>query len=101
MLTLLNVLQLVLYIALLALLGQGVLHVVAGAGRERNVCYRLLQLMSRPFTTAVRRLTPAQLPDGLVAVLTFCLLALLYGVVTFERIDLCVTGAQVGRPGCR
>ena len=50
MLIFLNVLQLVLYIALLALAGQGVLFVLAGAGRQRNFFYKLLQVLSKPFT---------------------------------------------------
>lgn len=101
MLTVLNYLQLVLYIALLALAGQGVLYVLAGAGRERNFFYKLLQVLSKPFTLMVRRITPRQVSDAQVPVVTFLLLAVLYAVVTFERADLCVTGNMVGQAGCR
>ena len=101
MLTFLNYLQLVLYIALLALVGQGVLYVLAGAGRDRNVFYKLLQLLSKPFTLVVRRITPRQVSDGQVPVVTFLLLLVLYAVVTIERADLCVTGNMVGQAGCR
>lgn len=101
MLTLLNAAQLVLYIAVLALLGQGLLHVLAGDGRERNVFYKLLQVVSRPFTWAVRRITPRQVPDSTVPLLTLCLLAAMYVAVTFERVDHCVMSLQVGQAGCR
>lgn len=101
MLTLLNLTQLVLYIALLALMGQGVLHVLAGPGRSGNVFYRVLQLLSSPFTRTLRRLAPRALGDAQVAWLTFVLLAALYGVVTVARADWCISGGLLGQAGCR
>ena len=101
MLNFLNAVQLVLYIALLALLGQGVLYVLAGARRESNFFYRFLQVLSKPFTRAVRRITPHQVPASAVAAITFCLLAALYLVVTFERVDFCITNQRIGQAGCR
>lgn len=90
MLTFLNLLQLILYIPLLALAGQGALWVLAGPKRQSNFFYRLLQLLSKPFTAAMRRLTPAKVADQHVPIVTFFLLLVVYFVVTFERIDLCL-----------
>lgn len=101
MLTVLNIVQLVLYVALLALAGQGVLYLLAGAKREGNIFYTLLRVISKPFTLPVRKLTPRQVADRHVPVVTFFLLLILYAIVTFERIDLCVTSQMVGQPGCR
>lgn len=101
MLTFLNAVQLVLYIALLALVGQGALYVLAGQRRESNVFYKLLQVVGKPFTWLVRKITPRQVSDTQVPVVTFCLLSVIYMVVTFERADLCVTQGLVGQPGCR
>lgn len=98
MLTFLNIAQLVLYIALLALLGQGALFVLAGAKRERNIFYQLLQIVSKPFTLVVRKLTPQKVADRHVPIVTFFLLLVLYAVVTFEKIGLCV---EAGMEGCR
>jgi hypothetical protein len=98
MLTFLNLLQLVLYIALIALLGQGLLFVLAGAKRSTNLFYQLLQIVSKPFTALVRKLTPAKVADRHVPVVTFFLLVIVYAVVTFEKIDLCV---RSGMEGCR
>jgi hypothetical protein len=98
MLTFLNLAQLVLYIALLALLGQGALFVLAGAKRERNIFYQLLQIVSKPFTLLVRKLTPQKVADRHVPIVTFFLLLVLYAVVTFEKIGLCV---EAGMEGCR
>jgi len=96
MLTLLNILQLVFYIALLALVGQGALHVLAGPRRDSNFFYRLLQVISKPFTVPVRWITPRQVDDRHVPVVTFLLLLIAYGVVTFEKINLCMAANMAG-----
>jgi hypothetical protein len=96
MLTFLNLLQLVLYIALLALLGQGLLYVLAGAKRDTNFFYQLLKIVSKPFTLVVRRLTPAKVADRHVPVIAFGLLLIAYAVVTFEKINYCVGLNMVG-----
>jgi hypothetical protein len=98
MLPLLNIAQLVLYIALLALLGQGVLYLLAGSKRQSNSFYQLLQIVSKPFTVPVRKLTPAKVADRHVPVVTFFLLAIAYVVVTLEKISLCVS---LGPGACR
>ena len=98
MLTFLKLAQLILYIPLLALLGQGALYVLAGPRRDGNVFYRLLQLLSRPFTVVVRRITPRQVSDQQVPIVTFFLVVIAYAVVTFEKIDLCM---KVGLEQCR
>jgi hypothetical protein len=94
----LNFLQLVLYIPLLALIGQGVLFVLAGHKRQENFFYQLLQLISKPFTFLVRKTTPAKVSDQHVPVVTFFLLLVVYAVVTFEKISLCLS---VGVGVCR
>lgn len=101
MLSALNIVQLVLYIALLALVGQGILFVLAGAKRESNVFYKLLQVLSKPFTLPVRKITPKLVSDSQVPLVTFLLLVVLYAVVTFERADLCVKSNMVGQAGCQ
>jgi hypothetical protein len=101
MLTFLNIVQLILYVALLALVGQGVLYVLAGANREQNLFYTLLRVISKPFTVPVRKVTPRQVADQHVPWVTFFLLLILYAIVTFERMDLCVTSNMVGQPGCQ
>jgi len=98
MLTFLNLVQLLLYIPLLALLGQGVLFVLAGAKRQQNLFYQLLQVISKPFTFLVRKATPAKVADQHVPVVTFFLLLIVYAVVTFEKISLCV---QIGVEACK
>ena len=98
MLSFLNIAQLVLYVALLALVGQGMLYVLAGANRDRNIFYQLLQIVSKPFTLLVRKITPKQVADHQVPLVTFFLLLVVYAIVTIEKISLCV---QSGMEGCR
>ena len=94
----LNLLQMLLYIPLLALAGQGALFVLAGPKRDSNFFYRLLQLLSKPFTFVVRKLTPAKVNDVHVPFVTFFLLVIAYAVVTFEKIDVCL---RLGLEQCR
>ncbi len=101
MLNVLNAIQLVLYIALLALLGQGILYVLSGPRRDTNFFYKLLQTVSKPFTWPVRKITPKQVGDHQVPVVTFLLLVVIYAIVTFERVNLCVTANLVGQTGCQ
>ena len=98
MLTFLSLLQLILYIPLLALAGQGLLFVLAGPKRDANFFYRLLQLLSKPFTLLVRKITPAKVADHQVPIVTFFLVMIAYAVVSFEKIDLCM---RVGLEQCR
>jgi hypothetical protein len=101
MLNLLSAVQLVFYIALLAMLGQGVLHLLAGTNRHQNFFYSLLRIVSRSFTADVRRVVTRQVPDSLVPARTFFLLAVANGVVTFERMDLCFQTNSIGKTRCR
>lgn len=98
MLTFLTYAQLTLYIPLLALLGQGLLFVLAGPRRDTNFFYQLLKLLSKPFTVLVRRLTPAKVADHHVPLVTFLLLTVVYVIVTLERISLCL---RIGMELCR
>jgi hypothetical protein len=96
MLLFLSILKLVFEIALLSLLGQGFLFLLAGERRDRNVFYQLLQTLTRPFTSLARRLTPSRVADRHVPFVAFFLLAIGWVVVTIERIRLCVSVDMVG-----
>jgi cytochrome b561 len=98
MLIALNLIQLVLYIALLALVGQGVLYVLSGPKRDTNFFYKLLQVLTKPFVVLARKVTPRQVSDQHVPFVAFFLLAILYVVVTMEKIQLCI---GLNMEGCR
>ncbi|MBL8316342.1 MAG: hypothetical protein JNK55_21635 [Rubrivivax sp.] len=98
MLLFLSSLKMVCEIALLALVGQAVLYVLAGAKRDDNFFYQLLKILTRPFIAAARFITPRQVLDAHVPLVAFLLLLLTWAVVTFEKIRHCV---GVDMVGCR
>jgi len=99
MLQFLNIAQVVLYVAMLALLGQGLLFVLAGAKRDSNFFYKLLQVISKPFTLPMRKVTPRQVADEHVPLITFFLLLVISFIVFVERGYLMCE--QLGYTDCR
>jgi len=98
-LRLLNILQVVLYVPLLALLGQALLFVLAGGKHQSNFFYQLLSKLASPFTWLVRTLAPKVLSVAQVGVITFMLLVVCSFVVFAERGYLyCV---ELGYADCR
>lgn len=88
--------KLICEIALLALLGQGVLAALAGAKRDTNFFYQLLKILTRPFTAFARFITPRQVGDHQVGFVAFFLLAVLWVIVTFEKVSFCMNNKMVG-----
>jgi uncharacterized membrane protein len=46
-----------------ALVGQGILYLLAGQGREQNMFYRIIKLIASPALWLARRLTPKFVVD--------------------------------------
>ncbi|MCM2251971.1 MAG: hypothetical protein NDJ19_06400 [Ramlibacter sp.] len=90
MLTLVSIIKLLAEIALLALAGQGVLALLAGAKRDQNLFYQLLQILTRPFVTAARFITPKAVLDRHVPIVAFLLLFFAWLVATMTKISICV-----------
>lgn len=98
MLLTLNSLQLVFYIGLLALLGQGVLYVLAGLKRDTNLFYQLFVMVNRPWLALSRWLSPAGFSDRLKGWVALALVAAAYVATTLAKIEYCVS---VAMQGCR
>lgn len=96
---LLNIVQVILYVPLLALLGQGALFVLAGGRHQGNFFYKLLATLSSPFTMLVRWVTPKALSAGQVGMITFVLVAACSFMVFAERGYLLCE--QAGYTDCR
>ena len=99
MLRFLNILQVILYVPLLSLLGQGALFVLAGGRHRDNFFYQLLVTVASPFTVVVRKLTPKSLSNGHVGFITFMLVAVCSFIVFAERGYLMCE--QLGHTDCR
>jgi hypothetical protein len=74
MLLFVSICKLVAEIALLALAGQWVLGLLAGAKRDQNFFYQLLQMMTRPFVKGARMISPKVVIDRHVPLVAFFLL---------------------------
>lgn len=90
-------LKLVAEIALLCLVGQGVLGLLAGPRRDHNAFYRVLAVVTSPFVRGARWLTPRVVIDRHVPLVAFLLLAMVWLTATVARIGLCV---EIGVERC-
>lgn len=90
MLQIVTVAHLVVWIALLALAGQLVLGVLAGARREGNFFYKLLETVASPFVKLTRRIAPRAVVDRHVPLLTLVVLGVAVVLLSIARIGLCL-----------
>jgi hypothetical protein len=90
MLLLVSSIKLVAEIALMALIGQFLLGLLAGAKRDSNLFYGVLDVLTRPFVKLTRLITPRVVLDRHVPLAAFFLLALIWIVATGYKINLCV-----------
>ena len=86
---LIGILRALVEVAGLFLLGQGVLWLLAGPARERNVMYRLFTVLTAPVLWCVRRLTPRVILDRHLPVVSFFLLFWLWIVLAYARLIVC------------
>ena len=98
MLLLASSVKLIAEIALLALLGQWLLGMLAGERREENFFYRLLQVLTNPFTKAVRAITPRVVLDRHVPLATLLLMLVIWLLATLAKVSICM---QIGMEACR
>jgi hypothetical protein len=98
LLLIVSAVKLIVEIALMALAGQFLLGLLAGAKREQNFFYRVLQVLTNPVVKGVRFLTPRVVLDRHVPLAAFALLASIWLLTTIVKIDLCL---RVGIDQCR
>lgn len=88
-LLLVSVLRALVEVAGFALLGQGLLGVLAGKYREQNIFYRALRTVTGPAVKSVRFISPRFILDAHIPVLTFFLLFWLWIVLALVKRHLC------------
>jgi hypothetical protein len=98
MLFLATSLKLIAEIALMALAGQFIVGLLAGAKRENNFAWRLLKVLTDPFVKFARLVSPRVVIDRHVPVVAFLLLAFGWLAATLFKIQVCV---DAGMQGCR
>lgn len=82
--------KLVAEIALMAFAGQFVLGLLAGPRRDANFFYRLLGVLTQPFVTVMRRITPRVVIDRHVPLAAVMGLLSIWLVATIAKIEVCV-----------
>lgn len=98
MLTAASLIKLIAEIALMALLGQWVLGLLAGAKKQQNLFYQILEIVGRPFVSLARLITPKMVLDRHVPVVAFLLLLFTWLLATIYRIQTCL---QIGVELCK
>lgn len=87
---LISAMRLLVEVAGYTLIGQGILAVLAGKSRERNVVYRLMQTISSPAVKLVRLVTPRVIVDRHVPFVAFFLLFWLWIGLTIAKRYVCI-----------
>ena len=83
-------LKTLLEVAGMALIGQAVLYLLAGAAREQNFFYRLLKLIGSPAVRITRFITPRRLvPDAHITLAAFFLVAGVWLALFIVKVELC------------
>jgi len=90
MLLLISSVKLIAEIALLALAGRWLLGVLAGARRETNLFWRVLDAMSQPFVKATRAVTPRIVLDRHIPLAAFVALGMVWVAATLAKIQWCL-----------
>ncbi|WP_255249991.1 hypothetical protein [Polaromonas sp. AET17H-212] len=83
---------------MLALFGQWVLGLLAGAKKDGNLFYQILQIVGKPFVVAARFITPKQIIDRHVPFVAFLLLLFVWIAATLTRIRICL---EIGVELCK
>lgn len=98
MITLLVVLKALVEIAALALLGQGLLYILAGGKREGNLFYRVLSTVTGPLWKSVRFIAPRFIVDRHIGALAFLVLGLVWYYLASSTVSLCLDDLR--HPNC-
>lgn len=67
-------------VALVVMVGQGILFVLAGASRHQNLIYRMFTVVTGPIMKATRFITPRFIVDQHIGLVAFFLLLLLWAL---------------------
>ena len=90
MFLMISALKLVAEIALMALLGQWLVGLLAGQRKQHNVFYQLLEIMARPFVRLARWLSPRTVLDRHLPLVAFLLLGFVWLAATAAKISHCL-----------
>ena len=90
-LLILGVLRALVEVAMLFLLGQGLLGLLAGRGRDNNTMYKLFLIVTGPVVKTMRRVTPRQVIDKHIPYIAFGVLFWLWIALAWIKRLYCDT----------
>jgi hypothetical protein len=82
-------------VAVVGMLGQGLLWVVAGERRESNLVYKLFKTVTSPVMKVTRFITPRIVLDRHIWLVSTLLLGMLWLALTVLKIKLVLEGSPV------
>ena len=85
-------------LSLMFVVGRFILGLLAGAKRQTNVFWQLLDLASKPSLWLTRRVSPKLILDQHIPLATVSWLIIAWVLVVMVKIDLCL---QVGAAACQ
>lgn len=92
MLELVVILKALTEVAGMALIGQGILFLLAGANYRKNIPYAILAAVTRPVFVLARFLSPRFVPNGSIWAVTPALVLIVWIVLTYLKIKLVLAG---------
>ncbi|NBR27411.1 MAG: hypothetical protein EBT83_03220 [Betaproteobacteria bacterium] len=75
-------------VALIALLGQGLLYVIAGSRREQNFVYSLFKIVTRPVLKFTRWIAPRFIVDQHIGLLAMFIVLVIEAALILAKIAL-------------
>ncbi len=75
-------------VAGVAMMGQGVLWVIAGAKRDQNLVYGLFKTLTSPVMKATRAITPRIVLDQHIGLVAFFLLCVIWLALTAFKVKI-------------
>ena len=94
MLLLVTIVKSLIELSMTFIAGRFLLGLLAGAQRQRNVFWQLLDSAARPAFWLARRISPRQILDRHIPLAAFCALLSAWVLVAIFKIELCL-GAGV------
>ena len=85
-------------IALLVLLGQGIVGLISGAARDRNPFYRVFVVAGRPWVRVARFVSPRVVLDRHLPLVAFLILLVVWGGATVAKVSICL---QLAAGSCK
>jgi len=75
-------------VALFAFVGQGILYILAGARRDKNLVFVMLKTVTMPVTKFIRFVSPGIVMDRHIPLASFILLIVLWAGLTMGKVML-------------